>query len=75
MCVRIHQAQEDREVPVWRGSVFVIDAHAIRCVHPHSPKYVIDISYSERRLKDDPPVSLQIEVEPFLKSLEFTPLP
>jgi hypothetical protein len=74
ICVRIHQAQEDLEVPGWRGSVFVIDAHAIRCVHPHAPKYVIDISYSERRLKDDPGVSFETEVEPFLKSVVFTPL-
>ena len=75
ICVRIHQAQEDRQVPGWQRSVFVIDAHAIRCVHPYSPKYVIDISYSERRLKDDLPIFLQSEVEPFLKSLDFTPLP
>ncbi|MDH3280844.1 MAG: hypothetical protein OEQ18_06920 [Gammaproteobacteria bacterium] len=77
ICVRLHQAQEDREVPGRAGQRFLIDAHAIRCIHPRSPRYLVDISFSERRRDNRASWwsrGLQEEVEPYLNSLQFLPL-
>ena len=77
MCVRLHQAQEDRGVPGRAGQRFLIDAHAIRCIHPDSSRHLVDISFSERRragLASWWGRGLEKEVEPYLNSLQFLPL-
>jgi hypothetical protein len=76
-CIRHAARMEDRGVPGYpAGSVFIFEVRGFRCVHPSDPRLVIDISYSQRfplgQVWD--PV-FDPNVEPFLRSLVFTPLP
>ena len=70
-CVRYDVTHEDRGVPRYRGSVFIWDAHGFICVHPDLADTVVDIQYSQRRLQEEPPLSLAGEGEPFVKSVLF----
>jgi len=72
-CVRYALAVEDDGVPGFPGSVFVLSARGIRCLHPRWPRYAVDLSYSERHLRGQPPLALDAEAEPFMRSLHFTP--
>ena len=75
-CVRYDWTVEDRGVPGYPGSIFILDMHGFVCLHPDFlPDGVIDISYSQRRLQEEPPLSLEAEGEPFVKSLLFNRLP
>ncbi len=73
-CVRYDGTVEDRGVPGYPGSVFIMDHHGFVCLHPDLPDAVIDIQYSQRRLQGEPPLALEAEGEPFVKSLLFTRL-
>lgn len=77
VCVRLHQLQEDRGVPGRIGQRFIVDAHAIRCVHPESSGHLVEIAFSERRragLASWWESGLAAEVEPYFRSLEFRAL-
>lgn len=74
-CVRYDVTSEDRGVPRYPGSIYVMDMHGFICLHPDLPDAVFDIQYSQRRLQEEPPLSLEAEGEPFLKSLLFIRLP
>lgn len=74
-CVRYDVKVEDRGVPGYPGSVYIMDMHGFVCLHPDLPDAVIDIQYSQRRLQEDPPLALEAEGEPFVKSLLFTRVP
>jgi|CXWL01.1.fsa_nt_gi hypothetical protein len=74
-CVRYDVTVEDRGVPGYPGSLYIVDMHGFACLHPDLPNAVIDIQYSQRRLQEDPPLALEAEGEPFVKSLLFTRLP
>lgn len=74
-CVRYDGTVEDRGVPGYPGSVYIMDMHGFVCLHPDLPDAAIDIQYSQRRLQEDPPLALEAEGEPFVKSLLFTRLP
>jgi len=71
-CVRYDVTYEDHGVPGYPGSIFIFDGHGFVCLHPDLPDAVIDIQYSQRRLQEEPPLSLEAEGEPFVKSLLFT---
>jgi hypothetical protein len=66
---------EDRGVLRYPGSVFIMDLHGFVCLHPDFPDAVIDITYSQRRLPEEQPLSLEAEGEPFVKNLIFNRLP
>lgn len=74
-CVRIDATSEDRGVPGHPDSIFIMDQHSFVCFHPYFPDAAIDIQYSQRRLQEEAPLSLEAEGEPFVKSLIFTRLP
>ncbi len=74
-CVRYDVTVEDRGVPGYPGSIYILDQHGFVCLHPDLPDAAIDIQYSQRRLQEDPPLALEAEGEPFVKSLLFTRLP
>jgi len=74
-CVRYDVTLEDRGVPLYPGSIFILDQHGFLCLHPDLSDAAIDIQYSQRRLQEDPPLSLEAEGEPFVKSLMFNKLP
>lgn len=70
-CMRYDGTVEDRGVPRYPGSIFIMDMHGFICLHPDLPDVAFDIQYSQRRLQEEPPLSLEAEGEPFLKSLLF----
>lgn len=74
-CVRYDVTAEDREVPRYPGAIYIADVHGFICLHPDLPDAVIDIGYSQRRLQEERPLTLEAEGEPFLKSLLFNKLP
>ncbi len=68
---------EERDNPRFPGFVLLMTTHGIQCRHPYSPGLLVNVAYGERHLQGDQPRPLLIEalkheVEPFLKSLEFT---
>jgi hypothetical protein len=73
-CVRYDGVTEDRGVPGYPGSLFTWDQHGFVCFHPYVSDAAIDIQYSQRRLQEEPPLFLEAEGEPFLKSLVFKQL-
>ena len=76
-CVRYSGAAEDRGVPgAPVGSVAILEVRGLRCAHPSASHLVVDISYSQRfpqASKWNP--AFDSEVEPFIKSVRFAPLP
>jgi len=76
-CIRHAASMEDRGVPGYPvGSVFILEVRGLRCVHPSDPRLVIDISYSQRFPRGQAwDAAFDAKVEPFLRSLTFTPLP
>ncbi|MGI0015029.1 MAG: hypothetical protein ACREBU_16545, partial [Nitrososphaera sp.] len=59
-------------VPGFPGVVFVLAARGLRCVHPRWPRYLVDVSYSQRAHRGQPFAPLEPEGEPFVRSLRFT---
>lgn len=72
LCMRHETVVEDSQVPRFPGAVFVLAARGLRCVHPHWPRYLVDVSYSQRMHRGQPFVALEPEGEPFVRSLRFT---
>ena len=73
-CQRYDQSGEDRGVPHYEGSVFILEIHGLTCIHPDFQTAFIDIQYSQRRLASEQPTDITAEGEAFIQSLEFTPL-
>lgn len=73
-CVKYEFIAEDHGVAHFPGSVFVMTMHGFLFLHPDSPTYVIDVGYSQRYLRGQQPFPVEGEVEPFLRSLLFTPI-
>lgn len=71
VCIRFDMLWEDRGVAGYHGTPFVGDAQALHCLHPRNPRQEVVIGYSERRLKDDPPLTVTDELNPFMRSLRF----
>lgn len=70
-CVRYDGIVEDRGVPRFPGSVFVTEMHGFVCLRPDLLDAYIEIQYSQRRLQEESPLSLEAEGESFLRSLVF----
>lgn len=70
-CVKYEQTFEDTGVPRFPGSIFILATRGFRCLHPHWPKYMVDVGYSQRYLRGQRPLSIEAELEPFLKSVVF----
>lgn len=76
-CVRVDSVQEERNNPRFPGAVMVLVSHAVDCLHPRSPGYVVSVSYSERYVKGQQPFAadvLRAEGEAFIRSAVFTPV-
>ncbi len=76
-CVRYESTREDPNRPQFPGFVFVISKQGFAVLHPDSPRFVINLEYRQYFARGQQPLSqkaLEIEVEPFQKSLEFTPI-
>ncbi len=73
-CGRSDLTVEDHGVPYAPGSVFILTQRDLYFLHPDSPEVVVHLSYSQRFLRGEKPLPIDAEIEPFLKSLEFTPI-
>lgn len=73
-CVRYDFTIEDHGSPYAPGSVLILTGYGFFFRHPYDDKYIVDINYSQRFPKGDKPLPAESEVEPFFKSLEFTPI-
>jgi hypothetical protein len=56
----------------FQESVFILTTQGSFCLHPYWPYYMIDTGNTQLHLKGEEPVSLEAEIEPFLKSPLFT---
>jgi hypothetical protein len=56
----------------FQESVFIVTTRGWFCLHPHWPHYMIDAGNTQLHLKGEEPVSLETEIEPFLRSPLFT---
>ncbi len=65
---------EDHGVPYAPDSVFILTGQVYYCLHPDSTKGYVVLKYSQRFLRGENPLPIESEVEPFLKSLSFTPI-
>lgn len=54
------------------AAVFMLATRGLYCLHPEWPRYMIDVGYTQLYLKGHPPLPLDAEVEPFLRSPVFT---
>ena len=70
--VRYETVVEDSQVPGFPGAVFVLAARGLRCVHPPWPRYLVDVSYSQRIHRGQAFAPLDPDGEPFIQSLRFT---
>ncbi len=73
-CGRFDLTVEDHGVPYAPGSVFILTERDFYLLHPDSPEVVVHLSYSQRFLRGEKPLLIEAEIEPFLKSLVFTPI-
>lgn len=72
-CVRYDFTIEDHGAPYAPGSILILTGYGFFVVHPDA-NYIVDINYNQRFPKGDKPLPVEDEVEPFFKSLEFTPI-
>jgi hypothetical protein len=72
--VRYQKTVEDVGVPQFPSSVFIETDKGFFCIHPRESVFVVNIAYSQRFLKGKTPLDLEEEIEPFFKSLVFTPI-
>jgi hypothetical protein len=73
-CVRYESIKEDRSSRVLPGSVFIMITKGFIFLHPDSSTFLLRLEYSERYLLGELSFSLEAEVEPFFRSLVFTPI-
>lgn len=74
VCLRYSVTVEDRGVPGFVGTMFTLSGRGFRCLHPYDPRLVINVGYSQRFRLGKWIKAFDLEVAPFLKSLEFTPV-
>jgi len=69
LCVKFDQIAEDRGVPGYKGSVFIMDMHGLSCVHPDYKKLMFELMYSQRIPAGEQAYPLGKEGEAFLNSI------
>ena len=71
-CARYRRVTELTGLGSFRESVFILATRGLFCLHPHWPRYLIDIGYTQLHLKGEDPLPLDAEVEPFLRIPVFS---
>ena len=77
-CVRYDLTREAPATPGATLGTGIVTTRAVRCLHPQWPAYAVDVGYAQLRPAGPPPVAADLELEPFLTSLQFSsdrPLP
>lgn len=64
ICVRYHWVTEE--------SILIVENDGFWCVHPHSPRYVVDFGSTQKRPKDARSMPISAEIESFLNGVRFT---
>jgi len=70
-CARMDFSAEDRGVPWASGAVYLMQGFHAVCLHPRSPRMLVDIGHSQRFEAGRTPVLLDEEVAAFLANLKF----
>jgi hypothetical protein len=73
-CVGYDTVVEDAGWQRFPGSIFIQKDKGFYCIHPRASRFVVLITYSQNILKGQRPLSVEEEVDPFFKSLVFTPI-
>lgn len=73
-CVRYDISIEDRGLAALPSAAFISTMRGLMCPHPDSPRFHVNVVYSQRHLRGESPLPMEEEGEPFLRSLRFTPL-
>lgn len=71
-CAQYRRVTELRGWGNFQDSVFILTTRGWFCLHPHWPNYMIDTGYTQLHLKGEESVTLDAEIEPFLRSPLFT---
>ncbi len=71
-CARYRRTAELRGAPGFPDASFVLATVGVWCLHPHWPKYGIDLVYGQRYRQGLQPLPVEAEVEPFLGGVVFT---
>jgi hypothetical protein len=77
-CVRFENVSEQRDPPLASGAVLTLTVDGLYCRHPLSPRYLVQLSYSERHPQKQPSRlddALRREAEGVLRSVAFVALP
>ena len=77
-CVRYDLTREAPATPGATLGTGIVTTRAVRCLHPQWPAYAVDVGYAQLHPAGPPPVAADLELEPFLTSLQFSsdrPLP
>lgn len=74
-CIKYSMKYEVHGAPGFPGTVFIVNKKGFFFLHPDSSKLLISISSRQRFLPGEESPPIDSEVEPFFKSLSFTPLP
>ena len=72
-CLRYEKVLKDHRVRRFPGAVFIISNRAFLCPHPDFARFIVNLEYSQRYLQGEEPLPVEKEIEPFFKSLMFTP--
>ena len=72
ICARYRRSTEYSGGRRFPDSVFSVATRGLYCLHPHWPRYAINVAYTQFYPKGQEPLSLDAEVEAFLKSPVFT---
>ena len=76
-CIRISSSSEERGNLGRAGEVLLMSIAGKACRHPSSQVHYVQVTYSERRPRNDPPLmddALRNECEGIIDSLKFMPI-
>jgi hypothetical protein len=69
-CVEYEMTMLDNGGSATQYSKLVINVHSLICVHPESPRRIIEINYSSRNATGEIPLAAQQEGDSFINSLQ-----
>jgi len=71
-CARYARLTEFTDPVEFGDATLLVATRGMYCWHPHWPRYAINVLYTERYPRGQPPTTLDDEVGPFLGSVIFT---
>lgn len=71
-CVRYSRLTEVTGLARFPDALFILATRGFTCLHPHWPRYAVNVVYSQLYPKGQEPLALDAEAETFLKTPVFT---